>query len=313
MARDIKKYLEQLLHVYWLRPETALWRCFDCLYMETYGDIRGKSADLGCGDGVMSYIMAGGKLHDYDVFSEVNGLKAYNAGADIFNCAPTQSLKMDGSCIRYNYTWGLDHKADLIAKAQRFELFYERVIVHDLNKPLPSDVGILDSVFSNILYWLKDPGAVMSGWKEKLSSGGRVMVLVPGAKFKEKAWLYYQAPHEGDRRYLNYFDRGYGSLIKHCYDANYWNGIFEKAGYGLVTHCSYLTEPVMNIWNIGTRPIAPLLIRMASRLKREDRDAEKTEWVEYFLKFLLPIVEGEFGGSVDESETAFHFYLLEKK
>ena len=43
--------LKELLNVYWLRPETALWRAIDIEVMKNF-DICGNSLDLGCGDGV---------------------------------------------------------------------------------------------------------------------------------------------------------------------------------------------------------------------------------------------------------------------
>ena len=53
--------LRELLNVYWLRPETALWRSIDIEIMKDF-EINGKSLDLGCGDGVLSFIRAGGKF-----------------------------------------------------------------------------------------------------------------------------------------------------------------------------------------------------------------------------------------------------------
>ena len=313
MAREVNKYLEQLLQVFWLRPETALWRTFDSLYMEKYGVIHGKSADLGCGDGVMSYIMSGGVIKDYDVFSDVTGLNKYNEGEDIFNCNTEQMLVLDNSGVRYNYSLGLDQKAGLINKANRFTPFYKQTLVYDLNNDLPAETGTLDSAFSNILYWLNDPVKVLSNWNSMLNSGGKLMLLVPGESFKEKAWLYYNAPHSGNHKYLNYFDRGYGELIKHCYSTSTWSEIFERAGFSIDTHRPYLTDAVMELWNIGTRPIAPLLINMAKRLEKTHRDEAREEWSDYFSKFLTPIIEGEFDRDVTETETVFHFFVLEKK
>jgi hypothetical protein len=81
----------------------------------------------------------------------------------------------------------------------------------------------------------------------------------------------------------------------------------------IVRHVKYLTDPVMEIWNIGTRPISPLLINMAANIIPEKRDKIKKEWVEYFNSFFLPIVSDEFGKDPAEDEYAFHFYVLEKK
>ena len=64
--------LRELLNVYWLRPETALWRSIDIEIMKDF-EIKGKSLDLACGDGILSFIRAGGKFDiafNYFVFEK---------------------------------------------------------------------------------------------------------------------------------------------------------------------------------------------------------------------------------------------------
>lgn len=313
MAGNMNSYLNQLLKIHWLRPETALWRSFDCMLMEKYGDISGRSVDLGCGDGTMSFIMAGGVVNEYDVFMDVGELQNYNAGADIYNQNTNIQLDTDLTRLRHTFEWGVDHKDGLIDKAKRFAPFYRNSLVHDLNKKLPFEDGYFDSAFSNILYWLDDMDKTLAEWRRVMKEQGKIFLFVPNANFKEKAWLYYLAPHAGDKRYLNYFDRGYNALIHHCYGTAQWEGIFQKNGFNIVDHHLYLTNPVMDVWNVGTRPIAPLLINMASELSPENRASAKSEWVDYFARFFTPIIEGEFERKVPENEAAFHFFVLEKK
>ena len=313
MVRKMNSYLDQLLKIHWLRPETAVWRTFDCLLMEKYGDIKGCSADLGCGDGTMSFIMAGGLLGAYDVFLDVGDVKNYKDGSDIYNQLTDISIESDQRYVRYAFEWGVDHKAGLIDKAKRFHPFYTNNLIFDLNKKLPFESEYLDSAFSNILYWLDDIGGVLSEWNRTIKKNGRIHLFVPNANFKEKAWLFYSAPHLGENKYLNYFDRGYNSLIHHCYTRADWENIFQTNGFEVVGHHPYLTKPVMDIWNIGTRPIASLLINMASKLDHAARSEVKQEWVNYFADFFMPIIDGEFEREVPENETAFHFFVLEKK
>lgn len=312
MAGNIDSYLNQLLKIHWLRPETALWRIFDCLLMEKYGVISGSSADLGCGDGTMSFIMAGGIVDEYDVFMDVGELQNYNTGADIYNQNTNIQLKTDLTRLRHSFEWGVDHKDGLIDKAKRFAPFYRNNLVFDLNKKLPFEDSHFDTAFSNILYWLDDMDNTLSEWRRVIKMHGKLLLFVPNANFKEKAWLYYSAPHAGDKKYLNYFDRGYNALIHHCYATSHWEGIFQKNGFNVVDHHQYLTNPVMDIWNVGTRPIAPLLINMASKLSPENRADTKSEWIDYFARFFTPIIEGEFERKVPENDAAFHFFVLEK-
>lgn len=313
MAGAVERYLNQLLEIHWLRPETALWRTFDCLLMEKYADLSGTSADLGCGDGTMSFVMAGGRIKGYDIFQDVGPTQDFNSGADIYNSHTDLRLDLDLGGLRHCHEWGIDHKDGLIEKASRYAPFYRNNLVFDLNRELPFQPEHFDSAFSNILYWLEDPDRTLTDWNRVLKPCGKLFLFVPNANFKQKAGLYYSAPHSGERAYLNYFDRGYGSLIHHCYDRATWCATFERNGFAVCGHHLYLTDPVMEIWNIGTRPISPLLIGMANKLQKEDRDVAKAQWVDYFSRFLQPVIEGEFERQVPESKGAFHFFVLEKK
>lgn len=274
----------------------------------------GPAADLGCGDGTLSYIMAGGKIGNFDLYGETNSLGKFNKGADIYNRIAGQgkALDADGSGLRYKFTYGIDHKEGLISKAKRFGGLYENTLVHDLNKKIPLAGGRFILAFSNVLYWLEDVKDVLADWNRILAPKGKLILFVPNSNFKEKAWFYYRAPHKGGRKYYNYFDRGYGSLIKHCYKSGEWERMFKKNGFRVVNHVKYLTDPVMEIWNIGTRPISPLLINMANNIVPEKRRRIKEEWVNYFYRFMAPIVHDEFNKKPKEGHYAFHFYVLEK-
>lgn len=56
------EYLRRLLSLFWLRPETALFRAEDCAFVRDYcADIlrSGEKLKMGCGNGVLSFIMGG--------------------------------------------------------------------------------------------------------------------------------------------------------------------------------------------------------------------------------------------------------------
>jgi SAM-dependent methyltransferase len=313
IKEKINHYLMQLLSVFWLRPETALWRAFDCLLMDKVL-IRGNSVDLGCGDGMLSYIMAGGKINNYDVFLDMGHIESYHKGADVFDSEPNIfTLDLDNINLRHNYTWGVDHKESLINKTNRFNDFYQNTLVLDLNKKLPFENNFFDTIFSNIIYWLDDLHLVLGEWKRVLSDSGTLILFVPDKIFREKAWLYHNAPHDGYRSYYNCLDRGYKLDDKHLYSFDKWETIFHKHGLKILKHVNYLTNPVLEIYNIGTRPIFPLLINMTNHLSSDDREIIKKQWVDYFFNIFRPIVEGEYQRVPGKNEYGFHFFLLKKE
>jgi len=270
-----------------------------------------KGAEFGCGTGTLSYVMAGGRVLDYDDYMNVSHLISYSKGADIYNSKPVIKPTLDASGLRYTFAYGIDHKEGLIDKADQLNGFYEHTLLHDLNKPLPLEDDSLDWGFSNVLYWLKDVSKVLKGWARVLKKSGLLYLFVPNQHFKSKAWLYYKSPHQGDTAYLNYFERGYNSLIHHFYSQKQWGTLFKKSGYRILTHQSYLSNPVMEIWNIGLRPISPLLIEMASRLAPGERNATKLKWIKFFRDFFMPVLENERAHKRAEKDCAFHFFILE--
>ena len=271
----------------------------------------GNGADFGCGDGSLSYVMAGGKFSNFDVFQNVTRLDLFSKGADIFDLKAKIKPSVDGSHLRYRYLYGIDHKRGLIDKARQLGGFYEKTLVQDLNKPLPLHDDELDWGFSNVLYWLENPVDVLREWGRCIKRSHRLYLFVPDESFKEKAWLYYKAPHSGKRAFLNFFDRGYGKLIKHDNSRSKWVSIFEKSGFRVVSHRSYLSDAVMEIWNIGTRPIAHLLIDMAARLSPRNRTLVKRKWIASFKDFFRPILLAEIMSKSGHGGDAFHFFVLE--
>lgn len=53
--------LKNFLNAYWLRPETAMWRALDAISMNDF-EFLSPSLDLGCGDGVFSFLRGGVSL-----------------------------------------------------------------------------------------------------------------------------------------------------------------------------------------------------------------------------------------------------------
>ena len=76
---------------------------------------------------------------------------------------------------------------------------------------------------------------------------------------------------------------------------------------------AYLQQLLKIHWLIGTRPIAPLLIDMSSRLSSQDRKECKSKWVNFFSEFFTPIIKSALDGEWEDDSNAFHFYILEKE
>jgi len=152
----MREVLTKFLNAYWLRPETAIWRTCDIESMKKF-DFRAPSLDLGCGDGTFSFLRAGGEFDDtYDVFTDIDNLKDFFANVDVYDSFQGTEKVMIKKQTDYKIDIGLDHKSNLLKKAQKKNLYHELVIA-DVNKGLPFDNESFESIFSNIIYWLNDP------------------------------------------------------------------------------------------------------------------------------------------------------------
>ena len=117
---DEKKiaYLTQFMNIYWLRPETALWRTLDCMALQEIEFIP-PIVDVGCGDGLFSFTRGGGELSpEYDMFVQTENLESFFDKVDIYNHFDETAISpVLTKPMAYQIDLGLDHKEALLKKA----------------------------------------------------------------------------------------------------------------------------------------------------------------------------------------------------
>lgn len=309
------EYLNRLLGIYWLRPETALTRAEDCAFVRDYcADIlRGENIELGCGNGLLSFIMAGGVIDEnYDAFLDVDHPELYSTTSiDMFDKISDRLIKYQDDGLLYSYELAMDWKEGLLSQAGRYKKLYKDLRLANLNNDVKLE-KTYDTIFCNMLYWLDNPEKALKNWADFLKPHGHVILFCTNNRFKDCAWMYYKAPHQGMHAYLNYFDRGYGGMYFKDYSDAEWNEAFSNAGYSVVEKVNARSDSMMEIWNIGTRPIASPIMLMAEKLKNEDRLEIKKYWVEFFAKFFMPVIEDSLNKRNTEIGS-YYFYVLEKK
>ncbi len=309
-----KSYLSRFLSIYWLRPETALWRTLDCMALHEVEFIS-PIIDIGCGDGLFSFTRGGGVLDpDFDMFTNVGNLDAFFDKVDIYDhfdelaVAPIVKKKMV-----YQIEMGLDHKDSLLKKA--FSLgCYDSVKVCDINSPLPVESSRYCTVFCNILYWLEQYESVLREFHRILADDGKVVLLIPNDTFKD--YCIYQRLYvkTGDPQWawLDLIDRGRSENIKLCRSEAQWTKDFNAAGFNVVMHRQYLSKTVIEAWDIGLRPISSLLIEMSNKLSSEDRLNIKKKWIVHLMMLIEPICKLNWVTD-DDFPPAFHMFILEKR
>lgn len=304
---------EQLLNMFWLRPETAMWREIDIKAMQLF-KFESPSLDLGCGDGTFSFIRAGGKFNkSYDAFRTIINLEQFFDNADVFDVFDDTRGPDIKQSSAYQIDYGFDHKDSLLKKAGQLGL-YKTLKLGDANKHLPFSDESFKSIFSNIVYWLDEPEAVLREIARILVPGGKVCLMLPNQSLSEYSFYNELYVKSGDSKwqFLEKLDRGrFADNIRHGRSSESWLALFQAVGLNVETHKRHLSKVAIQIWDIGLRPLFPVLLKLVNTLNRDDLLEIKDEWNHTLRQFLEPIImmDDQFGLG---TAPAFHCFILEK-
>lgn len=309
----MREVLNKFLNAYWLRPETALWRTCDVESMRNFV-FKTPSLDLGCGDGTFSFIRAGGGFDDtYDVFMDVDNLKDFFTNVDVYDSFQDVGKVIIKKQSDYKIDIGLDHKINLLEKARKKNL-YRKLVVADANKGLPFKDESFESVFSNIIYWLNDPMQIFSEIYRVLRKGGICCAMLPNHNYLEASFYYSYYLQNGQPekyKFLELVDRGrIADNLKIVKSYDEWKYIIEKAGLEVIECVPHLSKVLIQMWDIGLRPIFPILKKMTMNLEEKVLLEIKREWIELFQKMGEPIVYNE--QSYKPDECCFYCFILQK-
>ncbi len=306
VAESLRKYLS----CYWLRPENAFWMT---LRSEALGntELPRPSIDLSCGDGIFSFIHAGGEVDfEFDVFCSVGRLEAVtNDHADMFDHTDASY----GPPVRrsaHSISCGTDWKQNLLDKAKKLDL-YDELILHDSNERLPFENESYQTVHCNSAYWVKNIDSFLAEIQRILQPDGRAYLSVKLDCMREYT-LQPLRSSLGDR-FLEIIGRGRFETWPSVGSAEDWLRRFERANLDVVEAKPFITRTHAQIWDVGLRPIAPMLVKMANGLRPENRAAIKREWVELFMDLLTPICRADFDLFTTSSEPAEILYVLAPK
>lgn len=177
-------------------------------------------------------------------------------------------------------------------KASKLQL-YGQFVEADANKKLPFEDESFQTVFSNIIYWLNDPETTFKEIYRILKKNGKCCVMLPNTVYLESSF-YYSLYKKGGReefQFLKLIDRGRmqdNLKIVKSYDS--WKQIIEGAGLEIVECIPHLSKTLIQIWDIGLRPIFPILKKMTMQLEEDFLSEIKKEWIDLFQKLIEPII-----------------------
>lgn len=187
---------------------------------------------------------------------------------------------------------------------------YETLIIHDANTPLPLADASVSTLFSNILCWFDRVDAALAEIARVLTPKGSATVLVPDAALRD-FYIHYRYVVGRGWNWMSLLDMRRHSHIRHQLPQAEWERRFRAAGLRVKDHRAYLSSRLIEIHEVGLRPLSPVLIKMANRLMATDRLEIKREWVECCMALALPMFTS---GWLEDSSLprTFHAFVLEQ-
>ena len=293
--------------MYWLRPETAIWRTLDILLLKKITFSK-PILDIGCGDGIFTFSAFDGTVgSDYDVYRTMKNTGKFFYGVDIHDQSNNVIPKIiKKSKVKIDY--GLDWKINLLKKAKNLKN-YEKLIKHDANSILPFNDKKFETIFSNTFYWMNDINHIINESKRVCSDTGKIIIFLPDKKFKNS--LILNQFFSKNDRWAQMLDRGISNNIQHCYTFSEWKKIFSNCNLKIKSHYNYGSEKLVKFWSIGLRPYSPYLIEMSNNLNLTTRTKIKRK----LIRDLGPLIESYISHELNligNNNNCFHLFVLEK-
>jgi SAM-dependent methyltransferase len=274
--------------------------------------IRSPSFDVACGDGVFSFLHAGGAFDDaFDVFGAVGHLgRVTEQHADMFDAASDRFDPIIARPPDQQIDLGTDLKPELLRKADKLGL-YRRLVEHDGNAPLPLSDEAFATVYCNSAYWIRAIDLFLRELRRVTRADGCIILHVKLASMRD--YTLEAFGRQLGERFLRIIDRGRRECWPTVGTRRQWEERFGRAGLAIVEATPFATRTHAQIWDVGLRPIAPMLVRMADALSPDTRLAVKRDWVGLFLDLLEPLCRPDFDLFEGKPEPVEIQYVLKRK
>lgn len=291
LSEDMLK--ENFFSHFWVRPETALWRSLDALALNRLCPEFESGLDLGCGDGIFSFLAAGGIRQDADVVTDLGSMAGYFDNVDVFDSRSRIDIPVKKPACR-NFKVGLDAKRNLLDKASRLGI-YDEMVESDANAKWSRSLPQFDFVFSNIIYWLNQPLVALEEVYRSLRLGGCGIFFLPVNEFRDSQVLnstpWSIAPL---KEFSETIDRGrFTTNFKSLFSRDRWLKEVEKIGFSIELIEPHLSKEVLQVWDIGSRLFFPQIVRLIKACDPEEVSLIKADVVSEWLRISGPLFEYE--------------------
>lgn len=298
----------RFLNAYWLRPENAMWMVLRSDALDAV-PLEPPILDLSCGDGIFSFLHAGGRFaSEFDVFTSVRSIRSDEADRiDLFDYLDDDYHPSITAAPAYRIGCGTDCKKSSLEKAARLG-FYDRLLLQDHEQPLPLPTAGFATVYCNAAYWVENIESFLEEVRRVTQPQGTIVMQVKLdaiGQFTFERWR----PVLGDR-WLDLIDRGRSASWPTLADRRTWEQRFDEAGLEIVQETPFVTGTHAHLWDVGLRPIAPVLTRTMASIPPHFRREIKRDWVDLFCHLLEPFCKSEMDLFSEGSDPVEMQYVL---
>jgi len=304
------EYLRAYLNLLWLRPESAVLCACHAQVLSRYLDSGpdGSLAELCCGDGTFSFILQGGRFApQWDAFEATTRFRrSGGSGNDIFDHFDESYRPQIEQPPFRHVDLGVDLRESMLRRAAALDL-YRDLRAGDLAKPMaPEPPAYHRVLLLQSINHIPDPGRAASNLYAATAPGGVAYVTTYDPSFCE---FYAQLDRGFAPEWVGLVERNMRQAWPIQFSVDGWTALFRTAGFRDISVVPLLNRQFAPVWNIGLRPLAPLLIRVAelARAHNQQELAEiKAEWTGLFRELAAPFVEP----APRVSEAGTHLYVL---
>jgi SAM-dependent methyltransferase len=273
---ELDNIFHELVSLYWLRPESALFRYIEAKillnFMGKY--ITYPMLDLGCGEGLFTSILFGARINTkYDNYESVDFSK--NDPYNCYNGIPNDFFSTRPSPIGT----GIDNKKTSIQKAIDLGI-YDAVDIGDI-RFLPYEGNCFSSAYSNMINDVCDDDLhkTFSGVHRVLKDDGFFIFTTPNQNFLELMY-YYNKCNNGAGK----FDKGRSQWKPRA--ESVWNNLANDIGFEIVSCIEYGDRNLISFWDTGFRPLFKKLIEFRKYIKEDSILEVKQIWIEILKTYL---------------------------
>jgi hypothetical protein len=299
-------FLEDSLSMNWLRPENAVWEAVAARHISRalLSRPHARLAEIGIGNGYFTFRCLGGRFHPtYDWYYNVS-TAGFADNSDIYDADARVEI---GPHIARRparrMQVAIDHKKNLIAQTAALD-FVDRLAVADANEPV--DLGSPEVVYSNMLYWLREPLTVLRRLYAMLAPGGEVVLVFPNPAFYE-----YCRSYRADTPFWRAVNRGRAESVQWTMALDQFETEASRIGFSIKESTRYLSARTLRIWDFGLRPVSPQLIELANAVSPAKRLEIKQSWCHTLMQLLPDLLAEELEHG--PTEGGFNFVVLSKR